>query len=122
MGLMMSDLGSVEPRRGEIWLVDLDPTRGHEQAGRRPVLILSVDDFNLGPADLVIVVPLTSRIRSIPSHIRIDPPEGGLSRPSAVLCEAVRSISKKRLVRSWGRASATTLAKVEVCFRILTGL
>jgi mRNA interferase MazF len=103
-------------------LVDLDPTQGHEQSGRRPVLILSVDEFNLGPADLIIVVPLTSRIRGIPSHIRIDPPEGGLSRPSAVLCEAVRSVSKKRLVRYWGRISTASLAKVGDCVRILTGL
>ena len=118
----MSDQGPPEPRRGEIWLVDLDPTRGHEQAGRRPVLILSVDEFNLGPADLVIVVPLTSRIRGIPSHIRIDPPEGGLSLPSAILCEAVRSTSKGRLVHYWGQISTASLAKVEDCVRILTGL
>ena len=118
----MSDQGPPEPRRGEIWLVDLDPTRGHEQSGRRPVLILSVNEFNLGPADLVIVIPLTSRIRGIPSHVRIDPPEGGLTRPSAVLCEAVRSVSKGRLVRPWGRVSGTSLERVEDCVRILTGL
>ena len=122
MGLMMSDPGPVEPRRGEIWLVDLDPTRSHEQAGQRPALVLSVDEFNRGPADLVIVIPLTSRIRGIPSHVRIDPPEGGLSRPSVALCEAVRSISKTRLVQPWGRVSAATLARVEDCIRILTGL
>jgi mRNA interferase MazF len=44
----------AEPRRGEIWLADLRPTHGREQAGRRPVLVLSVDSFNSGPADLVI--------------------------------------------------------------------
>ena len=118
----MSDQSPVEPHRGEIWLVDLDPTRGHEQAGQRPALVLSVDDFNLGPTDLVIVIPLTSRLRGIPSHIRIDPPEGGLAHPSAVLCEAVRSVSKGRLVRPWGRVSATSLERVEDCVRILTGL
>ena len=119
---MMSDQNPAEPRRGEIWSVDFDPTRGHEQAGRRPALVLSVDEFNLGPADLVIVIPMTSRRRGIPSHIRIDPPEGGLTRPSAVLCEAVRSVSKSRLARPWGRVSATSLERVEDCVRILTGL
>lgn len=122
MGSTMSDQSPVEPHRGEIWLVDLDPTLGHEQAGQRPGLVLSVDEFNLGPADLVIVIPLTSRLRGIPSQIRIDPPEGGLTRPSAVLCEAVRSVSKGRLVRPWGRASAASLERVEDCVRILTGL
>ena len=80
----------ADPLRGEIWLADMGATRGHEQSGRRPVLILSADDFNTGPADLVIVLPLTSTIRNIPTHVVIDPPEGGLKRPSAVLCEAIR--------------------------------
>ncbi|WP_198471546.1 type II toxin-antitoxin system PemK/MazF family toxin [Acetomicrobium sp. S15 = DSM 107314] len=39
-----------EPSRGEIWLVDLNPLRGHEQAGRRPSLVISVNGFNYGPA------------------------------------------------------------------------
>jgi len=59
------------PGRGEVWLADLDPTRGHEQAGRRPVLVVSDDIFNRGPADLVIIChvgnqghPLARRDRS----------------------------------------------------------
>jgi mRNA interferase MazF len=101
-----------KPRRGEIWLASLDPTRGHEQAGTRPIAVISHDDFNAGPADLCIVIPITSRLRSIPSHIRIIPPEGGLRVESAALCEAVRSISKQRLVRKLGKISATTQANI----------
>jgi mRNA interferase MazF len=112
----------VEPRRGEVWLADLSPTRGREQAGRRPVVVLSVDEFNAGPADLIIVAPVTGTIRGIPSHIVIDPPEGGLSQTSAVLCEAVRSISKTRLINAWGRLDTPSLEKVEDCLRILIGL
>jgi mRNA interferase MazF len=119
---MMSHENTTAPRRGEIWLADLDPIRGREQAGRRPVLVLSVDEFNQGPAELIIVAPVTSRIRGIPSHVRINPPQGGLSRPSAVLCEAVRSISKNRLVKEWGRISTSSLDRVEDCLRILMGL
>ncbi len=111
-----------EFRRGEIWLADLDPTRGRERAGRRPVLVLSVDAFNSGPADLVIVVPLTTRIRGIRSHIGVDPPEGGVRKPSAVLCEAVRSISKHRLVKPWGSLESHTIKTIEDCLRILMGL
>ncbi len=110
------------PRRGEIWLVDLDPTRGHEQAGKRPVLVISEDLFNQGPADLVIVLPLTSTDRGIPTHIPIKPPEGGLRTLSVVLCDAVRSIAKARLLRRWGSVSASTLASVEDRLRILMGL
>ena len=45
------------PNRGEIWMADLNPTRGHEQAGARPVLITSTNTFNHGSANLVFVLP-----------------------------------------------------------------
>ena len=57
-----------EPLRGEIWLVDLDPTMGHEQAGTRPALVVSTDYLNSSSADLVILVPLTTVKRGIPLH------------------------------------------------------
>ena len=110
------------PARGEVWLVDLDPTRGREQAGRRPVLVVSDDLFNAGPADLVIVLPITSTLRPVPSHVRLPPPEGGLKTESAVLCEAIRSISKDRLVRRWGAISTDRMKRIEDVLRILLRL
>lgn len=65
-----------EPSRGEIWLVDLNPTRGHELAGIRPALVVSVDLFNHGPAGLVVVLPLTTRLKGIPFHVEVAPPKG----------------------------------------------
>ena len=112
----------TQPSRGEIWLADLDPTRGREQAGRRPVLIVSEDLFNHGPADLVIICPLTSTLRRIPTHILITPPEGGLRMPSAILCDAVRTIAKARLSHRWGFVAPDTMAQVEDHLRILLGL
>jgi mRNA interferase MazF len=90
----------VAPRYGEVWLCELDPVRGHEQAGRRPALVVSPDRFNQGPAGLVIVVPLTTRDRRVPLHVAIDPPEGGLRGRSFALCEMVRSIAIERLVQA----------------------
>jgi mRNA interferase MazF len=110
------------PLRGEVWLADLDPTRGHEQAGKRPVLVVSEDLFNRGPAGLVIVLPITSTVRPIPTHVPIDPPEGGLKVKSAILCDAVRSISKDRFVVCWGSVQGTTLAAVSDRLRILMRL
>ncbi|MGH7572637.1 MAG: type II toxin-antitoxin system PemK/MazF family toxin [Gemmatimonadota bacterium] len=111
-----------QPSRGEIWWADLDPARGREQAGDRPCLVVSVDPFNHGPADLVIVVPITSRYRRIPTHVEVDPPEGGLSAKSFIKCENVRSISKNRLRRQAGAVGAITLAAVEGRLRILLDL
>ena len=58
-----------EPQRGEVWLADLNPTRGREQAGQRPILIFSVNEFHREPAELVVVLPITSTIRPIPLHV-----------------------------------------------------
>ena len=110
------------PIRGEVWLTDLSPVRGHEQAGRRPALIVSDDIFNQGPAGLVIVLPITSTMRGIPSQVEVAPPEGGLKVRSAVLCESVRSISTDRLHSHWGQMSPRTMAAVENVLRFLMKL
>jgi mRNA interferase MazF len=111
------------PARGEIWLADLNPTRGHEQAGKRPVLIVSTDVFTQGPAGLVFVLPLTRTDRKIPLHIPVDPPEGGLTARGYILCDAIRSIAKERLGdEAWGKLKPQTLQKVEDTLRILLDL
>ena len=110
------------PARGDIWLANLNPTRGHEQAVRRPVLIVSEDLLNRGPAGLVIALPVTSTLRPIPTHVPVKPPEGGLSSKSAILCEAVRSIATERLVERWSAISPRTMAEVEDRLRILLRL
>ena len=111
-----------EPSRGEIWLVNLSPSRGHEPTGVRPGLVISVDPFNHGPAGLVVLLPLTSVAKGIPLHVEIRPPEGGVKVKSFVKCEDVRSISKERLSRRWGTVSQSTLAAIEDRLRILLNL
>ncbi|MDZ4717999.1 MAG: type II toxin-antitoxin system PemK/MazF family toxin [Roseiflexaceae bacterium] len=113
----------ILPNRGEIWMADLNPIRGHEQAGTRPVLIISTNAFNHGPANLVFVAPLTRMDRRIPIHVPLDPPEGGVISRSYILCDALRSITKDRLgPRPWGMVSAATLRQVEDHLRILMDL
>lgn len=108
--------------RGEIWLVSLDPTKGREQAGMRPALIVSVDMFNRGAAEIVVAIPITSRAKGIPLHVEIVPPEGGLTLTSYIKCEDVRSISTARLVRRLGIVAPQTIDLVEDRLRILLGL
>lgn len=110
------------PGRGEVWLADLNPTRGREQAGRGPLLVVSEDLFNRGPAGLVIVLPVTSAVRPVPSHVRVDPPEGGLKNTSAILCDAIRSISTDRLIARWGSVGPRTIDAIEDRLRILLRL
>jgi mRNA interferase MazF len=111
-----------EPKRGDIWWIDLDPTRGREQAGKRPGLIISVDEFNGGPADLVVLIPITSKQRGVPLHVEIRPPEGGVKHKSFVKCEDVRSVSKSRLLGRLGGVKQATMEAVEERLQLLLGL
>lgn len=112
----------MQPSRGEIWLVDLNPVRGHEQGGRRPGLVISVDLFNHGPAELVVVLPVTTGKKGIPFHVEIDPPEGGVQKKSFIKCEDIRSVSKERLAVQIGTVSPNTMNAVEDRLRILLDL
>jgi mRNA interferase MazF len=114
--------GRAAPQRGEVWFANLDPTYGHEQGGRRPVLVVSVDSFNSGLFGLVVVLPITSRIRPLPLHVPVDPPEGGLRMSSTILCDAIPSIDQRRLIDCWGTVSAATMTTVEDRLRRLQGL
>ena len=111
-----------KPSRGDIWLVNLNPTRGREQAGIRPALIISVNQFNYGPADLVVLLPITSRDKKIPFHVKIKPPEGGLKEVSFIKCEDIRSVSKERLQKFIGKISSDTFLLIEDRLRILLNL
>lgn len=100
------------PLQGEIWLFDPDPVKGNEIGKKvRPAFVVSNNLLNKGPSGLVIVVPITSKDKRIPSHIRIDPPQGGVKVPSFAICEQIRSISKSRLVKKLGKVQSTTVLK-----------
>jgi mRNA interferase MazF len=105
-----------------VWLVDLNPVRGHEQAGKRPGLVISVDIFNQGAAGLAVVLPITSKDKGIPFHVEVNPPEGGLKTTSFVKCEDVRSVSTERFEKRLGTVSLNTLAAVEDRLKVLLGL
>jgi mRNA interferase MazF len=113
---------SVQPSHGDIWLVGLDPTKGREQAGTRPALVVSVDLFNHGPADLVLVCPITTVDKRIALNVAVDPPEGGLKTRSFIKCEDLRSISTSRLLDRWGTVTRATLDEVKDRLRILMDL
>lgn len=108
--------------RGDVWLVDLNPVRGHEQAGTRPCAVASIQAFNRGPAGLLVVIPLTTTDRGIPLHVEVQPPEGGVRRRSFIKCEDIRSIARDRLIERWGALSQSTLAEVADRLRILLDL
>ena len=110
------------PSRGEVWLLDLNPIRGHEQAGQRPALVVSVDLFNHGPAGLATVLPLTGRQRNSKWHLPVRPPEGGVNTQSFIMTEQVRTVSLERFIRRYGLVTRERMAEIEDRLRILLDL
>jgi mRNA interferase MazF len=109
-------------KRGEIYLADPDPVVGHEQGGRRPHLVISVNAMNRSAAGLLIGVPLTTTDRGSKLHVRLEPSEGALNRVSYAMPEMARSVSKARLLGRLGYASADTVETVAKHVGLLIGL
>lgn len=102
------------PRVGEVWTVLFDPVVGHEQGGLRPALVVSNEAYNAVPHGLRIVAPITGTDRNIASHLLILPPEGGLAKPSVIMCEQVAAQSVLRFRGKRGSVSEQTMASVRV--------
>lgn len=89
-------------RRGDVWLADLGTPVGREKAGLRPVVVVSADGLNSGPAGVVIIVPVTTTRRGLPSHIEVPEDDSGLDHASYAKAEDVKSISVERLITRTG--------------------
>jgi mRNA interferase MazF len=96
--------------RGDIRGADLDPTRGHEQAGKRPVLILSHDVFN-ERSGTVIAVALTSQEPRAGFPLTLESKAGGLPKRSWIKISQIRTLATERIGRRIARASEEELAR-----------
>lgn len=112
-------------------MVNLDPTEGSEQAGTRPVVVVSRDAINHNAVNnnrtiVMVCVPLTDRknLNTLyPSHVEITKGTGGVSIDSVALCEQIRSIApEQRLVRYMGRMPADDMARIEDAIRVTLDL
>lgn len=110
-------------RRGDVFLADLSPTVGSEQAGRRPVVILQNDVGNRY-SPTVIVAPMTSRLQKpdLPTHVVIPASGGGLHRSSLFLGEHLRAIDKRRLGERIGHLPAGIMGEVDRALLVSLGL
>lgn len=112
-------------QRGEIYLVNLNPVQSREQAGRRPVLVISTDAINRLPLVVTIVVGTKSEnvTRDYPTNVRISTAESGLPMETVFLCFQLRSLDPHRFVGPpAGKVSGGVLEKVETALRHCLGL
>jgi mRNA interferase MazF len=104
------------PERGDVVWITLNPQAGHEQAGRRPALVLSPAAYN-GKVGLAILCPMTNQIKGYPFEVRI-PPDLGVT--GAVLADQVKSLDwRARRAELMCRVPASTVAEVLQKFRTL---
>jgi len=112
-------------RRGEIYFVDLSPVVGREQAGRRPVVVLSIDAINRVPL-VVTVVPGTDGAnipRNYPTNVRISAAESGLPMETVFLCFQARALDHSRFpAQPAGQLSRTRMQDLEDVVRYCLGL
>ena len=111
--------------RGEIYFVNLNPVKGREQAGQRPVLVLSVDAINKLPLVVTVVVGTKGEniSRDYPTNVRVSPEDSGLLIETIFLCFQIRSLDPKRFPeKSAGKVSDKMLRKIEMAVRHCLGL
>ena len=105
------------PRRGEVWIVNWNPARGSEQAGRRPALIIQ-NDIGNEKAPTTIVAAISSTVRTYPMNVEIRPPEGGLKRSSIIKTSQILTISKERLENRLGSLSNDRMDEVDRAIKL----
>ncbi len=102
----------TEILRGEVWDVVLDPTKGSEQAGLRPCVVVSPDSMN-EQLDTIIVVPLTTKKKAWPTRVDtvFDEVEG------QAICEQIRTVSKKRLKKKKSKLKITEVIQIKLVLK-----
>lgn len=112
------------PRRGDVFLARLDPSEGSEQAGTRPVVVLTRDAINSN-SPVVVVVPLTDAAnpkRMYPSHVWIPKGSAGLRIDSIAKTEQIRAIEVSRFVAYFGKLQDSQILQLEEAIRITLAL
>lgn len=110
------------PKRGEVWLANLNPTQGSEQAGIRPVIIFQ-NDLVSQFSTTTIAIPLTTNQRraTLPICLPIQQGKGGLTQDSVALCFQMRVLDKKRLIRRLGQLEPATIEQLEEIILLTLG-
>jgi mRNA interferase MazF len=111
--------GNYCPEAGDFIWIDLDPSAGHEQSGRRPAIVLSPHNYNAA-AGLCVICPITSRVRGYPFEATLP---DTISFRGVVLADQPRSVSwEKRPIKHAGRAPDFVLTEVRERLAALLGI
>lgn len=112
---------SAFPRRGEVWLVNRNPARGSEQAGMRPALIIQ-NNIGNEKAPTTIVAAISGTVRLYPMNVAVNPPQGGLDRPSIIKTSQILTVSKERLEKRLGTVDKKRMHEVDKALKLSLAL
>ncbi|MGH7310575.1 MAG: type II toxin-antitoxin system PemK/MazF family toxin [Candidatus Rokuibacteriota bacterium] len=113
----------IPPRRGEVYLVSLDPAVGAEVRKTRPAVVVQNDPANRR-SPITIVAAVTSQFEEplYPTEVLVRAPEGGLSTDSVVLLNQIRSVDRRRVIRRLGALKSETMREVDRALLLSLGL
>ncbi len=106
------------PKRSEIWLVSLEPVKGHEIGKTRPALIISNDSNNQYSSNVTVIPLTTSMNKTYPFEALIQKEESGLVSDSKAKCNQIRTVDKTRLLKNTGKISLENMKRVEAALLI----
>ncbi len=98
--------------QGAVVWVDLDPSVGSEQAGRRPAVVVSSGLYNSVIPNVIMVVPVTTRDRGLPNHVRLSGGDLALDRVSFAMTEQLRTVDRRRIKGVAGSVDVETVAEI----------
>lgn len=113
----------MEIKRGDLWIVNLDPTVGHEIKKSRPGVIIQ-NDIGNKYSPITIIAPVTSQKLDVifPFEVLIRHQESGLEKDSKVLLNQIRAIDKKRLIKRVGRVNELSLEMIDDALKVSLGI
>lgn len=113
------------PQRGQIYFLDFETTQGRAMRDRHPALVIQNNTANRY-SGVILVVPLTTNLKvaQLPVGVTVEPPEGGLKRPSVIHCGQIHSVGREEFLpeRLLGHLSPITMQKVNQSLKISLGL
>jgi len=109
----------MQIKRGDIFLVNLNPTKGSEQGNIRPVVVLQ-NDFGNKTSPTTIICPITSKIfsKEFPTNVELSKKESKLNRNSTILLNQIRTIDKSRIIKRISTLNKEIMKKVDIAIKI----
>lgn len=102
---------------GQVVWVNLSPVVGSEQAGHRPALVVSSNDYLASVPNVVIVVPVTTRDRGLPNHVRLGGVPGLAEADSFAMTEQPRTVDRRRITKHAGQVDVESMEEIRSWLR-----